>query len=227
MSSRSIELFDAIERQQPEVVRTLLRKKPRLATARDQEGVSALMRAVYRSNEDLVNAVREHMSEYDVFEAAALGEVGRLTKLAEADPDLLVSYSADGFTPLHFASFFGKKEVVQLLLTAGAHVDAPGRGWMTGTALHSAASESETAIVRMLLRAGANPNAKQSAGWGPLHSAAANGDLATLELLLEAGADPRAKVNDGRTVSDLAEEGANPAVIGKIAAATGTEPNGG
>jgi uncharacterized protein len=96
-----------------------------------------------------------------------------------------------------------------------------------GDRMHSAASESETAIVRILLRAGPNPNAKQSAGWGPLHSAAANGDLATLELLLEAGADPRAKVDDGRTVSDLAEEGANPAVIGKIAAATGTEPNGG
>jgi len=164
------------------------------------------MRALYRSDPATVEPVRERVGDLDVFEAAALGDEPRLRELLDAEPALGSSYSGDGFTALHFAAFFGHAGAVELMLDHGAEVDASGRGWMTGTALHSAVSRKRSDVARRLLEAGANANARQSAGWTPLHSAAHNGDLESLDLLLAAGADPSATNDEARSVLDLAQE---------------------
>ena len=49
MASTSAELFEAIEADDADRVRALLAEDPSLAGARDGHGVSALMRARYRS----------------------------------------------------------------------------------------------------------------------------------------------------------------------------------
>src|SRR5919201_2837551 len=164
------ELFDAIENDDAARVTSILDADPPLARSRDDAGVSALMRAVYRSQPSLLDAFQGLTGELDVFEAAAFGDVERLREVLRADAGSEVSYSGDGFTALHFAAFFGHPEAARLLLDAGAAVDAFGRGWMTGTALHSVVSRRQADIVQLLLEAGADPNARQSAGWTPLHS---------------------------------------------------------
>jgi ankyrin repeat protein len=206
MASTERGVFEAIEAGDARTVRALLMHDPGLAAARDEHGVSALMRAVYRFDGASIEAIREQLSTLDVFEAAALGDEPRLRELLDAEPSLVSSYSGDGFTALHFAAFFGSAGAVGSLLDHGAEVDAFGRGWMTGTALHSAVSRKRSGVAGRLLEAGANPNARQSAGWTPLHSAAHNGDLASLDLLLAAGADPSATNDEGRSVLQLAEE---------------------
>jgi ankyrin repeat protein len=212
------QLFEAIDRQDAELVRRLLKRDPTLATARDDEGISALMQSIYRPNVELLAAVRANVRELDVFEGAACGDVDRLSTLTASEPALVGAYSPDGFTPLHFAAFFGRESAVELLLARGADVNARGRGWMTGTPLHSAVSQSEASIGERLLRAGADPNLKQAAGWTPLHAAAQNGDLVSVALLLEAGADPHATTDDGRTASDLARQSPEPATSTKLLA---------
>ena len=219
MTSTSDQLFEAIEAGDARRVRALVEADPAIATARDASGVTALMRASYRFDEALVDAIEARVDELDVFEAAAFGDLDRLIALVRADPGLTTAYSGDGFTPLHFAAFFGRYEAVELLLARGAEVDAFGRGWMTGTALHSAVSRMQADAVRIFLESGANPNARQSAGWAPLHSAAANGDLRSAELLLVAGADPAATNDEGRSVVDLATEGGDEATAERIRSA--------
>jgi ankyrin repeat protein len=182
------------------------------------------MRAVYRFDPTTVEPIRERVDDLDVFEAAALGDEPRLRELVEAEPTLVSSYSGDGFTALHLAAFFGHAGAVELLLDHGAEVDAFGRGWMTGTALHSAVSRKRSRIARRLLEAGANPNVRQSAGWTPLHSAANNGDLASLELLLDAGADPSATNDEGHSVLELAEERGDAPTTERIVAALQAAP---
>ncbi len=224
MASTVEDLFGAIEADDAGAVRRLLGDDPALASARDEHGVSALMRARYRSDGAVIAAIVEHRGELDVFEAATFGEVGRLAELLAADPALTASYSADGFTALHFAAFFGRPDAVRLLLERGAEVDALGRGWMTGTALHSAASRRQAENVRLLLEAGADPNVRQSHGWTALHSAAHNGDVASVEALLAAGADPAATNEEGRSVLDLAGEGGDEPTIARIRAALQAAP---
>jgi ankyrin repeat protein len=223
-STREEELFDAIEAGDVAAVRAIVDADPAVATSRDAQGVSALMRARYRFDRELVDAVKDRVGELDVFEAASFGDLERLNRLLEGDPGAATAYAGDGFTALHFAAFFGQPEAVRTLLVHGAEVDALGRGWMTGTALHSAASRARSDAVEILLGAGANPDARQSAGWTPLHSAAHNGDSASVDLLLAAGADPTATNDEGRSVLDLATEKGDAATVERIRAALQAAP---
>jgi ankyrin repeat protein len=200
------ELFAAIDAGGPELLRAILERDPSLAMARDANGVSALMRARYRLDRDLVDAVRSRVDTLDVFEAAALGDVDRLVALLDVDESLVAARSSDGFTPLHLAAFFGGVDAAKLLLARGADVDAAGTGWMTGTALHSAASARRVDVGLILLGAGADPNRRQTGGFTPLHAAAANGDVAFVRALLSHGAEPGARTDDGRSTATFAQE---------------------
>lgn len=224
MASTSDELFIAIEAGNVGGVETVLDADPSAGAARDGSGVSALMRALYRFDLDLVEIVKVRAGAFDVFEAAALGDVDRLRSVLDDGPSGATAYSGDGFTALHFAAFFGYPEAVSLLIDRGAEVDAFGRGWMTGTALHSGASRLQSEVVRVLLEAGANPDVRQSGGWTPLHAAAMNGDLASVELLLAAGADAAATNDEGRSVADLATESGDVATIERVRSALQPSP---
>jgi ankyrin repeat protein len=180
-----------------------------------------LLRARYRLDRALAEAVKARVAALDVFEAATFGDLDRLAVLLEADPGLTGRRSGDGFTALHLAAFFGQDDAVRLLLARGADLDAHGTGWMTGTPLNSAASAGHAATVDLLLEAGADPDAVQRGGWTPLHSAAHNGDARTVELLLAHSADPSATDDDGRSVADMARENGDPATIRAIQAAQG------
>jgi uncharacterized protein len=215
----SDELFAAIDAGDAEAVRSLIAADPEVARARDREGVSAVMRARYRSDQACALAILAALPDLDVFEAAAFGDLDRLTMELDADPGAVASYSGDGFTPLHLAAFFGKGEAAALLLAHGASVDARGRGWMTGTPLHSAASASHTDVAALLVDAGADPDARQTHGWTPLHAAARNGNLALVELLLDRGADAAATNDDGASALDLAVERGDVALIDRIRSA--------
>jgi ankyrin repeat protein len=224
MASTPDELFDAIEAGDVGGVDAVLDADPSLASSRDASGVSALMRAFYRFDKALIETVKRRVDTLDLFEAAAFGDVDRLTALLGDEPSLVNAYSGDGFTALHFAAFFGRYEAAALLIERGAEVDAFGRGWMTGTAMHSAVSRLQSDVVRILLEAGANPNVRQSAGWTPLHAAAMNGDLTSIELLLASGADATATNEEGRSVIDLANESGDEPTADRIRSALQAAP---
>jgi ankyrin repeat protein len=206
MASTEDDLFALIAATDVRAVRGLLEDQPWLATDRDEDGVSALMRARYQMDRGLVAAVRAHVAELDVFESAVFGDLDRLSELLATEPDLVNATSGDGFTPLHLAAFFGQTDAVRLLLARGAEPDVRGQGWMTGTALSAAAAGGHTAIVLLLLEVGVDPNVQQAQGFTPLHAAAQNADLEAVRALLDAGADPAIVTEEGVTAAELAEQ---------------------
>jgi ankyrin repeat protein len=220
MASTHDDVFGLIGAGDVAAVRALLGEQPWLAAERDDEGVSPLLRARYRMDTGMVEAVRPHVDRLNVFEAAAFGDLDRLTELLAEDAELVDAMSGDGFSPLHLAAFFGQTDAVRLLLARGATVDRNGTGWMTGTPLHAGASGSHAGVVRVLLEAGADPNNRQRHGYTPLHSAAANGDLASVELLLDAGADPAAANDAGQTALALAEQQDDLVIVERLREAT-------
>jgi ankyrin repeat protein len=221
MASTSDDLFELIDQDDVDGVRALLTEQPWLAAERDDEGVSPLLRARYRMDRGLVDAVQRHVEQLNVFEAAAFGDLDRLSEVLGEDPSLLDAVSGDGFTPLHLAAFFGQTDAVRLLLARGAAVDPAGTGWMTGTPLHAAAAGSHASIVHVLLEAGADPNTRQRHGYTPLHSAAANADVESVEALIAAGADLGATNDDGDTALALAEKSGDLVTVQAVRDAAG------
>lgn len=200
------EIHQAIEAGDVARVRALIAAEPHTAAARDPNGVSAVMKAVYHRRTELIESLRSVAPPLDVFEAATLGNEERLRELLAADPACARAWSGDGGTALHFASFFRQPGAARLLLESGADASVHASGFGRVAPLHSAAASRSHEIVKMLLERGVPVDAVQEGGWTALMSAAHSGDRALADLLLAHGADPRRKADDGSDAGDKAEE---------------------
>jgi uncharacterized protein len=160
-----------------------------MSTTRVGEGVSPLMQAKYRGDEQAVEELLAGDGELDVFEASAVGRADRVRTLVAQNPELARAWSSDGFTALHLAAFFGHPAAVRVLLDAGADAAATAKNTFGVQPLHSAAASRNVEAAKMLLEAGADPNAVQPEGVRPLDAATQNGDEPLRRLLLEWGAD--------------------------------------
>jgi uncharacterized protein len=206
MRAATVDLFEAIKKDERDLVAELLAQEPAAAGRRDERGLSAVLLACYYGRPEIVAQLLAARPELDVFEAAATGTHERVDELLDEEPELVRAWSSDGFTALHLASFFGHAEAAELLLERGADVTAVSRNELTVMPLHSAAASRHTRIARLLIEHGADLNAAQEGGFTPLHEAAQNGDRDLVELLLAEGADPGRRLHDGRLPVELAHE---------------------
>lgn len=194
------DFLDAVIQGDAPKVKQMLSSDATLAVARDQKGVSAILKATYYGKKDVVAVLLGSGIELNIFEAAATGQAKRVSALIKRDASLLNAFSSDGFMPLGLAVFFGHPESVEVLLAAGAEVNVVTREKMKVTPLHSAAAARRAGIARMLIAHGANVNAAQEeSGFTPLHEAALNGDIEFVTLLLDHGANIDARTKDGKT----------------------------
>ncbi len=215
---KAIEAFEAaVVAGERTTVDALLLQSPELAAARNAGGVSFVLLALYHGQGEVAARIAAARDDLDAFEAAALGRLGRLRELASADPEALNAFSADGFTQLHLATFFGQLSAARFLLAQGADVDAVARNPSAVRPLHSAAATRDARIVRTVLAAGADPDAKQAGGHTALHSAVLHGNVPMAVALLSAGADPVARNDEGKSARDLTPSD-NVEAIGRLLA---------
>lgn len=205
-----VKAFEAVRAGDLDGLRSLLAEQPEVARARDGEGISLLMTALYHRRAEMVEAIRSHHTDLDLLEAAAAGAASRLRQLLDAAPQRRDVRSPDGFTPLHLGAFFAREEVVAVLVERGADIEAVAANRSRVRPLHSAAAGGSLAVVQCLLAAGAEANARQAGGITPLMGAAVRGDVAMVRALLAAGAEPRATTDEGRTAEQLATERGHP-----------------
>ncbi|KAK5046503.1 hypothetical protein LTR84_008306 [Exophiala bonariae] len=125
-----------------------------------------------------------------------------------ADPNLK---SNSGESVLHYAVATGNAKVVELLVEAGALVDASdseGR-----TPLHEAACFPAVAITNCLLSHGAQLQVVDADGNSPLHLAAKKSSLEVVQSLLKAGSHLTLRNRQGARPLDLAAESGRPEIL--------------
>jgi uncharacterized protein len=206
-------LFAAIQGGDRPGVERLIGQDPALAQARDENGLSAVLMALYYNHPEIAAFLVERGAHLDIFEASAVSDMERVRHLVDAQPGLVNAVARDGFQPLGLAAFFGHLDVARFLLERGAEVNSPSDNGLYVTPLHSAAANRHLEIARLLLEHDAMVNAAQADDFTPLHAAAQNGQLEMVMLFLDYGADVRAESSDGQTPIHFARQSKNEDVI--------------
>jgi ankyrin repeat protein len=144
----------------------------------------------------------------DLFEAAADGDIKKVRLLLNegAEPNW---NGPRNFTSLIIAASRGYIEIVQVLIEAGANVNA-GADW---TALTFAADRGHEAIVRLLLDSGANIDFRMPGEYSALMAAAERGHVGIVKLLLRKGAYTNTRLRNGKTALELAKEAGNQEIV--------------
>lgn len=200
------EITELIKAGENEKLKAQLNSNPSLAEGTTEQGISFLQFAAYCNNNNAIDIIRKHKNNLDIYEAASIGDRTILFQLLNKNPELINSFSSDGFTILGLASYFGHKDLVKQLLDKGADPNIPANNQFRVTPLHSACAISNIEIARLLIENGADIHARQMHGVTPLHSAAHNGQTKLAKLLIERGAEINAKMDTGESPVSLAEE---------------------
>lgn len=164
--------------------------------ARTNYGATPLRFAVWGDSPghvEMVRALLARGADVDAgyaYQASSLGEARRrmesmgLAGSITADGPILGLRSAEG-TALGDAAARGYAAVVQVLIEAGADVDARQIGWRTP--LMMAAMKGSVESVRLLLDAGADPSLTDVEDMSAVMHAQRRGHAAVVELLRPAG----------------------------------------
>src|SRR3989454_9587469 len=166
------ELFAAIRGGDAAAVERLLERNRALVDTRDDSGLSPLLAALYRGQDDIATAILRRGPKLTVFEAAAAGDTERVREMVERDPAQANGVAPDGYSPLGLAAFFKRRDVVRYLLDAGADPRPASRtGGLTPLppAAATDAGTPDAEVVRIVLDRGSYPNRKRQSPAPPLH----------------------------------------------------------
>lgn len=213
------DLLAAVKAGDAATVEALLASDPELAECRER-GIPAVRIALYHRQPAVLQALLAAQPALDGLDHAALGWAGDLRGDVAADPELLTRRSPDGFTALHYASYFGGPAATAVLLEAGADPDVEADNPSRVRPLHSAAAARDAESARLLLDSGADPDARQAGGVTALHATAQHDDDALAALLLRHGADPSLRNDNGADAEGIARACQAVAVLALLGAAT-------
>src|SRR5262245_4101710 len=99
---------------------------------------SPVLLAFYHGQPALAERLAELGAKVDLPEMVALGWTEPVAAALAKDATLANGFSADGFPLLGYAAFFGRSEMVELLLAAGADSNAAAENALRVRPLHSA-----------------------------------------------------------------------------------------
>jgi uncharacterized protein len=150
----------------------------------------------------------------ELFKPIKENDIANIRELIARNPSLLNERSKQGLSPLMYAAYMERPEIVSVLRSATSQLDffeacmfgdtpAVQRYLARGQDINSRAADGFTplglavffrqpATARVLIEAGADINAKADNTFqvAPIHAAVARSDLTTLQLLLLRGANP-------------------------------------
>jgi ankyrin repeat protein len=160
-------IFELIDADDAAGLCALIERDSSALSARDDDGLSPLMRAAYRGRGAVFHTIAAHASD-DPWDRLLLGASDGLPA-----PD---AWSPDGFSPLHIAAFAQNDAGARTLLDAGADPNVFATATFARvTPLGTCAFAGATSVARALIRAGADAALTEVDGGSPLEAAFQNG----------------------------------------------------
>jgi ankyrin repeat protein len=151
------------------------------------------------SNKEVEDLLLGNKAEVNIHDAIRLGDSEKVKSLLKKTPELVASKDTQGCTPLHLAAGKGRKDMVDLLLTNKADVNARDSGG--DTPLHAATAKGGTSGIAILvfLSAKNDEYAKETNANTADFLAAEKQYEDVVRLLLTNKADVNAKDDNGMT----------------------------
>jgi len=199
-------LFESIRTGDAGKVRELVSANVNLVNARNPQMQSAVLMSCYQGRKEIRDLLIEKGATLELHEAAAAGNLTRVTELVGAKPELATSYSPDGFPVVALAAAFGHEDVARFLHAKGAAINAVASNGTGYTALTGAVAGGHASIAKWLAESGADVNHRYAKGHSALLEAAANGKLEIVKTLAAHGADLHMRTDDSKNALTFAQE---------------------
>lgn len=199
-------LLHAIQARDLSAAMSALERDPSQATTEIPGGLSPLMFALYNGAHDIAELLKSYRS-LNLYEAASFGDSHRVAELVISDKALLTNFSPDGWTALHLAAFFGKRDALLTLIGLGAPLDEISQNPIQNTPMQAAIAGSDAErLAPLMIALGADITHVGGSGVSTLHLAASRGLESLCKLLLNRGANRLARTEDGKTAAELARD---------------------
>ena len=142
-------------------VRELLDRHPELLDVKASWNESPIEAATQMGNRAIIDDLIARGAPVDFFTALVLGKFERVSRELKANLDLAQSRGVHDLPALYFAAIGGDIAVAELLLAAGADVNARAQA---AAPIHGAVMGGSTDMLRLLLRHGADASAPDYSG---------------------------------------------------------------
>ena len=177
----------------------------------------------------MLTAALGAQSTSPIADAAMRGDKDAVRNLLKQGADVNGA-QGDGMSALHWAAERGDAPLAEVLLFAGANINAVTRIGQY-TPLHLAGKSGSAAVITALLKSGSDVNARSTnSGVTALHMAASAGSAAAVNALLDAKADANAReaeagqtplvfaagLNRVEAIAALLERGADPSITTRV-----------
>lgn len=149
------------------------------------------------SSEKANEQIKVEAPDLDLHTAIYMRDLDAIRQHIKADSDLNIKEPSRKSTPLITAAAFDEPDAAQILVNAGANINATNTDG--STALITAAAFGKTEVAEVLIKAGADLNIQNNDGSTALHTSAFLCNKEIVEALLKAGADKTIKNKRGNT----------------------------